>query len=91
MPSVSAAFDPEDPDTRRRIGQLCFSGDWACANGDVDTLASIASRLASFTAEPLHCELARLAELCGRDPIRAISEWMRLKGHVLGNGANRPP
>ena len=71
------------PTESRRIGQLCFGGDWACAHGDLETLGHIANLLAETASEPLHCELASLADLCRRDPDVATAVWVRLKEAVL--------
>lgn len=65
------------------VGELCIAGDWAIAHGEVETLAFISQRLAETVAEPLHCELARLAELARCDPDQAAAEWGDLKVRVL--------
>jgi hypothetical protein len=62
-----------------RIGELCFGGDWACAHGDLAGLADILQQLASYAREPLHCELAALAEACHSDPDHAAARWFDLK------------
>ena len=72
---------PSD-DTNRTIGQLCVGGDWACADGDLETLGHIAGRLATYADEPLHCRLVDLADLCRSDPTRAITVWMQLKEQI---------
>lgn len=64
---------------RPTIGELCVGGDWACAHGDVETLGFIALRLAELVHEPLHCELAALAEQCRGDPTHANEAWARIK------------
>ncbi len=64
------------------IGELCVGGDWACANGDLETLAVIADQLAALAHEPLHCELVELSQLCKRDPDRAVAAWLELKPRV---------
>lgn len=65
------------------VGELCVAGDWAIAHGEVETLAFISQRLAEAVAEPLHCELAKLAELARCDPDQAAAEWGDLKARVL--------
>lgn len=77
--------------TALTIGQLCVGGDWACTNGDLETLGYIAGRLAWCVREPLHCELATLAEICRCDPDRAVAAWMRLKDQVLHDDRRPPP
>jgi hypothetical protein len=69
-------------ETARTIGELCIGADWACANDDLPALEAIACQLAAYTPEPLHCELARLAELCRSDRTRATDAWSRLKDRV---------
>lgn len=67
----------------RTIGKLCLGGDWACANGDLEALGDIASRLVTCTPEPLHGELVGLSSLCRSDPDRATAAWVRVKSRVL--------
>jgi hypothetical protein len=62
-----------------RIGELYFGGDWACAHGDLAGLADILQQLASHAGEPLHCELAALAEACHSDPDHVAARWFDLK------------
>ena len=73
-------------DTQHRIahdiGELCIGGDWACAHGDVSGLRDIAGQLADYAAEPLHCQLRSLAELCRFDPDRATALWAGLRDRV---------
>lgn len=64
------------------IGELCVGGDWACAHGDLEGLRDISRRIAIYAREPLHCELAALAEACLCDPDRATAGWVRIKGLV---------
>jgi hypothetical protein len=66
----------------RRIGELCFGGDWACAHGDVSGLRDIASRLSDYAPEPLHCQLQELSDVCRYDPERATALWTALKDQV---------
>ncbi|HUJ59020.1 MAG TPA: hypothetical protein VLX92_11020 [Kofleriaceae bacterium] len=61
------------------IGELAIGGDWACAHGDFGTLAYLARRLSTYVAEPLHCQLAALAELCRSDPGRAVEQWSHVR------------
>jgi hypothetical protein len=77
------------PEIVRAIGELCVSGDWACAEGDLQALHDIVLELAAYVAEPLHCYLAELADACGADPGRAVALWDQLKGriHLVGRGA----
>lgn len=71
------------PRLKNTIGALCFGGDWACSNGDLEALGHVASRLASCTPEPLHHELAELSAVCRSDPDRASELWLQLKRRVL--------
>lgn len=68
--------------TRDAIGGLCLAGDRACTAGDLAALREIATELADFTPEPLHCELARLAAACGSDPASAVAAWDALKASL---------
>jgi len=70
------------PQATRRIGELCYAGDRACAQSDLDSLAAIAHQLASFADDPLHCELESLAEACKIDGSRATALWSRLKDRI---------
>jgi len=69
--------------TRHALGELCLGGDWACTNGDLETLGYVAGRLATCTNEPLCRELTTLAEMCRCDLDGAIAAWLRLKQRVL--------
>lgn len=69
------------------LGELCVGGDWACSNGDLETLRYIASRLAAYADERLRSELAALAEACRCDPDRAVAAWMRVKQQLLHDGS----
>jgi hypothetical protein len=70
-------------ETACAIGELCIGGDWACAHGDLATLGSIAIQLSAYTAEPLHCELAALVDLCqSRQSPRATATWTSLKERI---------
>lgn len=84
-------MDVSTDTTARRIGELCVGGDWACANGDLETLGHIAHELAAYTHEPLHCKLAVLADMCRDDPEQAVAAWMRLKEQVLRDNGRPPP
>jgi len=86
---VRFALHSPDP-VARTVGKLCLGGDWACANGDLEALGDIASRLVSCTPERLHRELRGLSELCRTDPDRATGTWVRLKSRVLDSVAARP-
>ena len=76
---------------KHRVGELWFAGDWACAHGDLETLGYVARRLADLMPEPLHCELAALAELCQREPDRATEAWVRLKALVQASAGRSTP
>lgn len=71
------------PDAACTVGELCIAGDWAIAHGEVETLAYITQRLAESVEEPLHCDLARLAELARCDPDQAAADWGELKERVM--------
>lgn len=71
------------PRLKNAVGTLCFGGDWACSNGDLEALGHVAARLVSCTPEPLHRELAELSALCRSDPDRAGELWLQLKRRVL--------
>jgi len=68
------------------IGELCASGDWACAHGDYAGLRDVAHRLAAYASEPLHCDLIALADVCTSDPARAGVLWNRIKGRLFRSG-----
>ena len=88
-PSVDTSRNV-NADSARDLRELCFGGDWACANGDLGTLGFIAKRLAASAREPLHCKLLVLAEMCGNDPDHAIASWLRLKNQMLANTRRLP-
>ena len=77
------------PGSTHTVGELCVGGDWACSNGDLETLRHIATRLAAYADEQLRCELATLVELCRCDPDRAVAAWLRLRPRVIHDG-DRP-
>ena len=79
-----AASPPDE--TALAIGELCASGDWACAHGDFSALRDVAHRLAAYESEPLHCDLIALADACTSDPERAGALWDRLKGRLFRSG-----
>jgi len=64
------------------IGELCVSGDWACAHGDFGALGNVARTLAERLQEPLHCALVALADTCVNDPDRAAADWWDLKTRI---------
>jgi len=63
----------------RSIGELCVSGDWAWAHGDLLAMRDIAQQLAIRFGEPIHCDLIKLMELCVDQPAAAAALWARLK------------
>jgi hypothetical protein len=69
-------------DTSRAIGKLCVGGDWACANGDLGALRSVAQQLADYVPEPMHCALEALVSACYCDPARAAALWDGLKDQI---------
>lgn len=71
------------------IGALFVGGDWACAEGQVGTLAHVAEQLAVCVAEPLRAELIALVRDCHERPERAAREWMRVR--ELAHDALRSP
>jgi hypothetical protein len=73
----------------RRINELCFGGDWACAHGDLSGLAYIAEELAERVREPLHGKLVELARTCRSDPDRATARWFAMKDLVRGVRSRR--
>jgi hypothetical protein len=69
--------------TSNLLGKLCVGGDWACANGDVEALGDVVSRLADLSQGPLHGQLVALAALCRHDPERAPRRWDQLRPRVV--------
>ena len=69
-------------DASHAIGKLCVGGDWACANGDLNSLRYVAQQLADYVPEPIHCELAALVTACETDPDRAVALWTSLKNRL---------
>ena len=65
------------------VGKLCVGGDWACANGDFETLSHIAARLAEHAVDPLHRQLISFVDVCRYDPEHAVATWMQLKELLL--------
>ena len=66
-------------ETSKRIGELCFGGDWACAHGDLEGLAHIVQELALHLPETLQDELEELVRTCYQNPDRATEKWFELK------------
>ena len=85
MPGVNSSSDPN-----REVKELCFSGDWACADGNLDVLGYVAHRVAAYAAEPLHGQLLDLAEMCREYPDHAVAVWLHLKNQLLGQGRYLP-
>ena len=71
------------------LGTLCVGGDWARAHGDFETLRCIAQQLAGGVAEPLHCDLMELADLCLYDLDTASASWDLVKHRLLGSSPER--
>ncbi len=71
-------------DALRELRELCFGGDWACADGNLDTLVFVMQRIAADAPEPVRARLFGIAELCIEYPDHAIALWLRLKDHLLG-------
>ncbi len=67
----------------REVRELCFGGDWACTDGNLETLRFVAARLATGAPEPLHGWLLVLAAMCREDPEHAIAAWIQIKQHML--------
>ena len=61
---------------------LVFGGDWACAHGDIEALAYIATQLSERVDEPLGLELRELAQLCNRDHLLASRRWPLLRDRL---------
>jgi predicted short-subunit dehydrogenase-like oxidoreductase (DUF2520 family) len=74
----------------RVIEELCRRGDWACIDGDLRALGDVAAELAGTAPEPMHCELVTLAELCRRDPARAVAAWHRMRELVIEGRSAQP-
>jgi hypothetical protein len=64
------------------IGELCVSGDWACAHGDFGALHHIARKLAGYVGEPSHCQLMALADACLDNAERAGQLWAEVKDQL---------
>jgi len=71
------------PESDLAVGKLCVGGDWACANGDLDSLGHIAGLLAA--KDP---RLVPLAEICRREPERAVAAWNQIKEAVRPSKLN---
>ncbi len=65
------------------LRELCFGGDWACADGNLDMLLFVMQRIATGAPEPVHARLLGIAELCLEYPEHAIALWLRLKEDLL--------
>jgi hypothetical protein len=66
-----------------QLRELCFCGDWACVDGNLETLRFIARWIAACASEPLQGELLALADMCRGDPDDAITVWLWLKKKLL--------
>lgn len=82
MRALSSPEDPQPPPPAQVIGRLCIAADRACASGDLETLAGIASRLRVLVAQALAADLTELAGLCHGEPARAVAVWSELKERV---------
>jgi hypothetical protein len=63
----------------RSLGELAVEADLACACGDAAILEGVFRVLAERVAEPLHCELAALADFCRSDLRSVIAQWPALR------------
>jgi hypothetical protein len=61
---------------------LVFGGDWACAHGDTEALAFVATQLSERFSAPLGLELRELARLCIRDEDLASRRWPALRDRL---------
>lgn len=76
-------IDPTTSDTLNELRELCFGGDWACADGNLGTLLFVMQRIASAAPEPVQARLLGIAELCLEHPEHAVAIWLRLKDNLL--------
>lgn len=74
----------------RELRELCFSGDWACADGNLDTLVFVVHLIAVGAPGPIQARLLGIAELCLEHPEHAIAIWLRLKDDLLARRERLP-
>jgi hypothetical protein len=80
---------PRESHPAHPMGALFVGGDWACAEGQLGTLAYVADLLSRCVAEPLRIELVALVRTCHDRPEGAAREWMRVR--ALAQRALREP
>ena len=72
-------------DESRELRELCFGGDWACADGNLDTLVFVVHRIAASAPAPIQARLLVVAELCLANLEQAIAIWLQLKDGLLAH------
>ena len=82
--------EPAHEQAAMPMSALLVGGDWACAEGDVGTLARNAELLAGCVAEPLRHELLDLARTCHVDYEHASERWCEVREHVHALLRERP-
>ena len=72
------------------LGTLLVGGDWACADGDVGTLAHVAGQLAERLDDELRAELLELVNRCHHVPDKAGAAWARLRELLAARARELP-
>lgn len=68
--------------THSAMSALLVGSDWACANGDVGTVAYNAELLAVCLADPLRQQALEVARGCHEDRQDAIERWYELRARL---------
>jgi hypothetical protein len=71
---MSSVPMPRGPD-RSRVVALLNGGDWSCAHAQEESLAVVASELASAVPGKLAKEMRTIADLARRDFVEANRRW----------------
>jgi len=82
LPRAVERLHLEDLEQRRRVRRLVDGGDWACSNGDVESLAHVARQLIADAPRAIQFDLVAVAELASVDFLVASSRWSELSGRL---------
>jgi hypothetical protein len=74
--------EPIHDHARAPMSDLLVGGDWACAEGDLGTLAHNAELLACCVAEPLRREMIDVVHACHDDQDYAGERWREAREHL---------
>jgi len=84
METVEAPAARAERTRRQHTRGLLDGGDWACSNGDGESLAEVARLLIADVPRDLQYELVAVAELARLDFLLASVRWAALSRQLRG-------